>query len=1444
MNRILPNRSVVLGSVILIFIFGVVSGGLAGTVAATEHAPADPDAVLDDLEGDGSESNPYLITNVTELQAMSAELDSHYKLANDIDAAPTREWNDKAGFEPVGDCHDHAFSGPCQEDTFTGSFDGDGHTIDGLYLNHDDSIDVALFGGVTAGTIENVHLMNVDITSEYPGDGGFTVYTGGLVGYNLGGEIQNVSVEGSIVSENNGGMIVGANGGGTIRNASSSGSITGEEAHVLGGIAGYNRFITQSWERATVEHTYANSTVVNHQIADESSHFQPAAGGLVGLNDYSAAIRNSSAVGAVSGAETAGGVVGVYLSGEIENVFAGVELASENSAGGVVGTGDTIGLASTRDYPPDNDAVIENSYWDEDAAGTTDTVGTDPDPADDNLVESGVVEPVAADDVRGPTAYTTLDSFDFETVWAVSERGYPQIRSLIDVGSLGLSIAAEDVTVPIGGTEEITITAIEAGEPAAGVDIESSVEDSNTLELSSTSVTTDESGQATVEVEGFETGTHTVTVEDESGEAIDTAVVAVSDPEAVAAASHYTPNLNESGTTQVIELFANRSEFSGEAAVEWEIDGEQIGSGMVAETTFTEPGETEITMHLEIGGEAYTDNVTIDVADSIEPTAELEAPTTVPVGESATLNASNSTDNINVTRYEWAFGNDSTASGENLTTPNVSYEKAGSYEVSLTAVDASNNADTTTATVVATAPNASIESDPVEFGNVGLGSNATKTVAVENVGTAPLDVTAVEIDGENASAFENTSLDSVSEGTEQSVGVVFDPAAITGKQANLTIETNASFGDDEIEIQLTGAGVESDLQPETATQEFGTVDIGNDSKQNVTINNTGGADADLTAAEIRGDGFEIPEQTLPTVESDDDANLTVKAAPQAVGETRATLIVESANDHAQVVLTADGVGPNVNVGEPASTPTVGTASENTTNQTVPIENLGNRPLEIDTEDSEIDSTHFEIVSVSETLIEPEKSTTVTFNFTDPGATGTYNGTLNLAHNDSTVDNVSAVQLTGEAEPATYYIEEGDNVDFGAAPQTASNVEQVTVRNKNASQGPVNITNVTVTGSNDAAFEIKDKPASPIEAGEAGTIEVNLTETADDQHAQLQIDTEYATEPRKYVYLTADGAYVNVKDGENTSVNIEGGGPINGTTHEVSVAMPSTDDDPVAFDELELTAQDGFETVVNNTDSVPAGPPDSDENIIQYVQLDHSDHDPAETFDDTAVSYAVDSDAIPEDADAADVVLERYDEDDEAWASFEPDSVKEVGDRYLYSVDTPGFSQFAVTVEDDDETDDDETDGEGASGSGGDGDSDEEGIAGEDIVVDETDSATVAVVDATLDAEEVTEDDPVTVTVIVENRGETATEQSISLTADGTVVATESVSLDAGERVETSLSFEPQAGEYDLAVDETSAGTVTVTSVEQLSAEQIWPELPIIALVILSLFAVWRRYQSE
>ena len=108
------------------------------------------------------------INDCSALQDMEDNLTEDYKLVNDIDCSGF-DYGDGKGFKPIGD----------NLNKFTGSFNGNYHTISGLTINRPSTGYAGLFGYADAGVvIDNARLLNVDIL-------GYN-YLGGLVGYNMG----------------------------------------------------------------------------------------------------------------------------------------------------------------------------------------------------------------------------------------------------------------------------------------------------------------------------------------------------------------------------------------------------------------------------------------------------------------------------------------------------------------------------------------------------------------------------------------------------------------------------------------------------------------------------------------------------------------------------------------------------------------------------------------------------------------------------------------------------------------------------------------------------------------------------------------------------------------------------------------------------------------------------------------------------------------------------------------------------------------------------------------------------------------------------------------------------------------------------------------------------------------------------------------------------------
>jgi hypothetical protein len=227
------------------------SGVLADAPTESEYSD-----ILNNTDGDGSSSNPHVVTTVDELQAMNSSLSAEYVLGNDINASETENWNNGAGFTPIGNGVE-----------FSGSFDGKGFSVDGLYINRPNTTGVGLFAGVNLGDIKNIGVTNIDIQGSDK--------VGGLVGNNTGSSnITNSYSTGNVTGEAHVGGLFGFNDGGDIMNSYSSGSLSGDRN--VGGLVGYN------YNGANIMNSYSLGSVTGNQ----------SLGGLVGDN-YNATVTDS-----------------------------------------------------------------------------------------------------------------------------------------------------------------------------------------------------------------------------------------------------------------------------------------------------------------------------------------------------------------------------------------------------------------------------------------------------------------------------------------------------------------------------------------------------------------------------------------------------------------------------------------------------------------------------------------------------------------------------------------------------------------------------------------------------------------------------------------------------------------------------------------------------------------------------------------------------------------------------------------------------------------------------------------------------------------------------------------------------------------------------------------------------------------------------------------------
>ena len=190
------------------------------------------------------------------------------------------------GWTPIGTSFDNSYKG---------TFDGGGHTITGLTFTTNDEY-AGLFGWLNrAGTVKNVVMEGVQITSNQIYGGSI----GGVVGYSWG-TIENCSVSGSVSGTVYVGGVVGAQIDGSITGCSSSATVKGMVD--VGGVAG------QTNSNATMTACYATGNVTL-EIASQNNI---DVGGAVGFNGGSR-ILACYATGNVT--STGSSTVNVYIGG-------------------------------------------------------------------------------------------------------------------------------------------------------------------------------------------------------------------------------------------------------------------------------------------------------------------------------------------------------------------------------------------------------------------------------------------------------------------------------------------------------------------------------------------------------------------------------------------------------------------------------------------------------------------------------------------------------------------------------------------------------------------------------------------------------------------------------------------------------------------------------------------------------------------------------------------------------------------------------------------------------------------------------------------------------------------------------------------------------------------------------------------------------------------------
>ena len=354
--------------------------------------------------GKGTRSDPYIIYTLKDLEELRDNVNNgnsysgkYIKLMNDI----TMNTPDTFAYDEDG-----VITGAASGKTpylwiaignsnrpFSGTFDGNGYRITGIYINNNSDYQ-GLFGCCFNASIQNLGLEDGRVVGKD--------YVGGVVGYNYAGE-STAAVSGcystcSVIGNRHVGGLVGYNdaydGTATVNRCRNTGPVTG--VRNVGGVAGYSG----AYEALASVTECFNTGAVNGSGS--------SVGGVVGISDGDSTVKNCYNTGSVTGKGDitggVGGVVGSAMSYNDEYYSCSPEITNCYNVGSVNGSniGGVVGY---------NEGDIYNCYY-LNASVTAASVGT----------------ALTASQMRKEASFA---GFDFDSVWTMDgapDYPYPQLR--------------------------------------------------------------------------------------------------------------------------------------------------------------------------------------------------------------------------------------------------------------------------------------------------------------------------------------------------------------------------------------------------------------------------------------------------------------------------------------------------------------------------------------------------------------------------------------------------------------------------------------------------------------------------------------------------------------------------------------------------------------------------------------------------------------------------------------------------------------------------------------------------------------------------------------------------------------------------------------------------------------------------------------------------------
>jgi Abnormal spindle-like microcephaly-assoc'd, ASPM-SPD-2-Hydin/Protein of unknown function (DUF1573) len=351
----------------------------------------------------------------------------------------------------------------------------------------------------------------------------------------------------------------------------------------------------------------------------------------------------------------------------------------------------------------------------------------------------------------------------------------------------------------------------------------------------------------------------------------------------------------------------------------------------------------------------------------------------------------------------------------------------------------------------------------VNFGQVTVGKQATKSVSVSNTGSVGINITQLTLSNSHFSLTGMATPMALAIGQAGNFTVAVDPTAAGSLTGTLTAQGDGGSAPVVVNLSATGVTSQPQLSLSQSSISFGNVAVGSKGTSALVLNNTGTTSLTISLLTLTGADFAVSGITTPmTLSAGQSSQISVMFSPASAGSVTGSLsITNSDSTNPTVTVALSGTGSSTATGQLSANPATlsfGTMATGTsTSKPLILTNTGTAAVNISAVSAIGAGLTVSGVATPATL-NPSESATVNATFA-PSAAGTITGSISIVSNAGNSPLTIPVTGTG-AQPGLSISPASFN--FGSVVDGQTKSQTITVTNTGT--GALTIADLAVTGN--------------------------------------------------------------------------------------------------------------------------------------------------------------------------------------------------------------------------------------------------------------------------------------------------------------------------------------------------------------------------------------------